>query len=271
MDTLTHVVIGGGIATLSMLDPVIAEAGLSPLIYASCILGSNAPDLDYFYKMKGKSAYYRNHRGFSHSIPMVIIWTLLISLLFVPFVSPAFLLHLAFWTYLSVQFHVISDILNIHGTQALRPFSSRWISLDAVPLFDFFIIVVHAAGFGAVLLGEPPGETFRNVYGILAVYITVRLAVSFSVKAHLRAHFKNAERIKIVPSMNLWSFRVIIETKKILFLVSTQWEVLSSIPYSANPLRWKTVFNFPYKMKRSPISFSALRSSFRRLSIEKTG
>ncbi|TYS18859.1 metal-dependent hydrolase [Rossellomorea vietnamensis] len=214
MDTLTHVIIGGGIASLSMLDPVIAESGITPFIYASCILGSNAPDLDYLYKIKGKSSYYRNHRGFSHSLPMVLVWTLLISLLFVPLASPVTLLHIAFWTYLSVQFHVISDILNIHGTQALRPFSAKWLSLDAIPLFDFFILALHAGGFAAIGLGEPPGESFLIVYEILGFYFGIRLLVSFSVKKHLNAHFKNAGRIKIIPSMNLWSFHVIIETEE---------------------------------------------------------
>ncbi|MGM0845432.1 MAG: hypothetical protein ACQEUT_10670 [Bacillota bacterium] len=35
MDTLTNVVIGGGIASLSTLDPIIADAGISSIINAS--------------------------------------------------------------------------------------------------------------------------------------------------------------------------------------------------------------------------------------------
>ncbi len=213
MDTSTHMMYGVGLGSLAMIDPTIASSDITP-IYIACILGSNAPDFDYAFKLKGKSTYYKKHRGFSHSLPMIPLWAVLISICFLPIYSLEYVLHLFAWTYLAVTIHVITDLFNIHGTQMLRPITSKWISFDAVPLFDTFVAIMHGVGFILVLTGSHPGSTFLLIYSGILVYYFFRLFWSYRIKKNIKLHFRNSTNLKMIPSMDLISWRIIIETDK---------------------------------------------------------
>ena len=80
MDTGTHLVFGLGLAGLAMTDPVVASnPPLFGAVLAGTIIGSQAPDLDGLLRLKSNALYIRNHRGISHSLPAVLIWTVLIT------------------------------------------------------------------------------------------------------------------------------------------------------------------------------------------------
>ena len=80
MDTTSHTIIGLGLGALSHIDPMAADsATFSYAILIGTVIGSNAPDFDYVYKLKGNSSYYRNHRGWSHSLLALPLWGLAVS------------------------------------------------------------------------------------------------------------------------------------------------------------------------------------------------
>src|SRR6056297_1840026 len=120
----------GGLATL---DPVVAESAVtSQGVLIGAIIGSQIPDIDTVLKLRNNAVYIRNHRGITHSIPAVLIWPLLILAVLYPFYPEANLLHLWIWTFLAVFLHVFVDIFNAYGTQAIRPFSSKWVALGVI-------------------------------------------------------------------------------------------------------------------------------------------
>lgn len=126
MDTGTHVVMGISLGGLALLDPVVsADPQMAHAVMIATIAGSQAPDIDTVLKLKNNAVYIRNHRGFTHSIPAVLFWSLLIPAVIFPFVPGANLLHLWLWTLLAVVLHVFVDIFNAYGTQAIRPFSKN--------------------------------------------------------------------------------------------------------------------------------------------------
>ncbi len=80
MDTGTHLVIGLGLAGLSQIDPsVSADTAATTAVFIGTVIGSQIPDVDGLLRFKGNATYIRNHRGRSHSLPALLLWTLLIT------------------------------------------------------------------------------------------------------------------------------------------------------------------------------------------------
>src|SRR3954464_948757 len=105
----------GGLATL---DPVIVSNHMTASsVLIGTIVGSQAPDIDTILKLRNNAVYIRNHRGITHSIPAVLLWPILISLVTFVFLPEANFLHLWLWTFLAVFLHVFVDIFNAYGTQ----------------------------------------------------------------------------------------------------------------------------------------------------------
>lgn len=148
MDTTSHILMGLGLGALAQINPVIANDDvLTQAVVLGTIIGSNAPDFDFMYLLKGKGSYYRNHRAWSHSLLALPLWSAAVSgIIFSLFNVPSFS-HLFFWTFLAVILHVFFDLFNVHGTQVLLPFSNKWIAFDSLPLFDPMISFVHILGF----------------------------------------------------------------------------------------------------------------------------
>jgi inner membrane protein len=107
LDSGTHLVIGLGLAGLAYIDPVVAsDATVSTAVLIGTVLGSQAPDSDTLLRFKSNAAYIKNHRGGSHSLPALVIWTLLISA-FLSFIFPQLpMLHVGMWVFIAVAFHL---------------------------------------------------------------------------------------------------------------------------------------------------------------------
>jgi inner membrane protein len=222
METSTHILFGGGIASLAYFDPALQEYSLP--VYVSCVLASNAPDFDYVFKLKGKSEYYKLHRGFSHSLFMLPFWAILITIVFAHYYPDiVFLQHLFVWNLGAVIVHVIMDVLNFHGTQVLRPFTDKWFSIDCIPLFDYFIFLLHLSGMTLSLTGFHPGETFLAIYLLLFLYILLRFAIRSYIYHQLTTHFLKSRVVKIIPNMDLYSWQVIIEGEENYILGRYTW------------------------------------------------
>src|SRR5690625_4308590 len=129
MDTGTHIVMGIALGGLATLDPVVSN---DPTLFNSVIVdtfvGSQSPYYDKIYKHKNNATYIRNHLVLTHSIPAVLILVILISSIIYLFVPHVNFLHLWLWTFLAVIIHVLVDIFNAYGTQAIRPFSNKWVA-----------------------------------------------------------------------------------------------------------------------------------------------
>jgi inner membrane protein len=212
MDTFSHIVIGFGIGALAQIDPAVSSnQTLSQAVMLGAVIGSNAPDFDFIYRFKGKGSYFRNHRALSHSLPALPLWGLLVSGLVYPFFPVSGFLHLFLWTFLAVILHVCFDLFNVHGTQILLPLSKKWISFDAIPLLDPYILMLHLLGFGLLYFYQT-GITFFIIYLFIFLYLAVRFLSALLTKRYLQQHFIKADRIKLIPRISLFKWDVIIET-----------------------------------------------------------
>ena len=183
MDSGTHFVMGIALGGLALADPVVASHPITfTAVIAGTILGSQAPDVDTVLKLRNNAVYIRHHRGITHSIPAVILWPLIITAILSLIFSDANILHLWMWTQLAVFLHVFVDIFNAYGTQALRPFSRKWVALGVINTFDPYIFGFHCVGILLWLLGTNPVLTFSIMYIIIVGYYILRFAVQKAIK-----------------------------------------------------------------------------------------
>ncbi|USK34425.1 metal-dependent hydrolase [Bacillus sp. F19] len=214
MDTGTHVVMGialGGLATLDPsvgTDPVTAQA-----VMIGAIAGSQAPDLDTVLKFRNNAKYIRNHRGITHSIPAVILWSVLITALLYWIFPRADLLHLAIWTSVAVVLHVFVDIFNAYGTQALRPFSQKWIALGMINTFDPILFLIYTAGIVVWIFGAPAGYTFLTVFIVAFGYYILRFIMKRRIVHKIHEKYGDVEKIIISPTMKFRKLRIAIISK----------------------------------------------------------
>lgn len=214
MDTATHIVMGISLAGLATLDPVVAnDPVLFNAVLVGTVVGSHAPDFDTVFKMKDNATYIRHHRGASHSIPAVILWGLIVSLgiyLFVPEVS---YFHLWLWTFLAVIIHVTVDLFNAYGTQALRPFSNKWIAKGFINTFDPYIFTLNVVGIVAWALGANPAYTWMTIYTVIILYYIKRYLDKREIVKKIKEHFPDTVEIATSPTLRQNDWRVAITTK----------------------------------------------------------
>ncbi|NGM84759.1 metal-dependent hydrolase [Paenibacillus sp. 7124] len=180
MDTATHFVMGFGLAGLSFVDPAVSsQPMLAGAVMLATVIGSQAPDADTALRLKSNAVYIRNHRGITHSLPFLLLWPGLITMV----LSPIFGLndarsvgHLALWSFIAVAIHVFSDLFNTYGTQAARPITERWIAWNIIHIFDPFIFGTHVAAIALWVTGLiPPAPLFVTLYIIIVLYYIWRI------------------------------------------------------------------------------------------------
>jgi len=214
MDSATHLVVGIGLAGLSHLDPLVAgDPSLAVAVYIGTIAGSQAPDLDTLLRLKSNAAYIRHHRGITHSLPAIIVWTMVITAIAAAITGTPHLSHLAFWTLIAVGIHVFQDLFNVYGTQALRPISERWIAWNIIHIFDPIIFTLLVIGILLWIMQiEAPQRIFGVVFTIIVFYYIWRtLAHAWLQRSLTRADtaFEEGERYTVFPTYKIGVWHVV--------------------------------------------------------------
>ncbi|CDQ42089.1 MULTISPECIES: metal-dependent hydrolase [Virgibacillus] len=207
MDTGTHIVMGVALGGLATLDPVVHnDPVLFNAVLVGTIVGSHAPDFDTVLKLKNNATYLRHHRGVTHSIPAVILWGILIAGLIHLFVPQVNLFHLWLWTAIAVVIHVFVDIFNAYGTQAYRPFTSKWVAHGFINTFDPYIFFLHIAGIAVWALGANPGYTWITIYSVILLYYIKRFIDKRAIVKKIKNYYPQVEQIATSPTIkqNYW-------------------------------------------------------------------
>jgi inner membrane protein len=219
LDTGTHVVMGIALGGLATLDPAVAAShATTTSVLIATIVGSQIPDIDTVLKLRNNAIYIRNHRGATHSIPAVILWPLLITAIIYLFYPNANLFHLWAWTFAAVFIHVFVDIFNAYGTQALRPFSAKWVALGVINTFDPVIFAIHIVGILIWVAGANPGYTFLIMYAVIIGYYIKRYQAKRRVLVEVRALIPDATDIIIAPTMRFHQWKIAAMNENIFFV-----------------------------------------------------
>ncbi len=216
MDSATHLVMGIGLAGLAQLDPAVAASpAATGAVMTATVIGSLAPDTDTVLRLRSNHVYVRHHRGLSHALPFLALWTgVAAATAWLCFGFEALAWHIVLaWSLLAVGLHVFVDLFNAYGTQALRPFHQRWIAWHIMPIFDPVIFTAHVLALLAWLVGvDSPGIWFAAVYGFLVLYYAIRVMTYFTLKNKLRHHDSANRydcRYQLVPTVYLWRWHIV--------------------------------------------------------------
>ncbi|MUT64703.1 metal-dependent hydrolase [Paenibacillus sp. NEAU-GSW1] len=204
MDSASHLLIGvtlGGLA-LALSDPAIgSHSSVMYGLFAATIVGSNAPDFDVAIRIRGHESYLLHHRGFSHSLPMLAMWPVLIApLLAYLFHAWDYVLLLFLWTMAGVMLHVFLDFFNAYGVQCFRPISKKWFHGDAIPIFDPIIFGLHLAGVLVWLFGVMAATVvFPLLYGVTFLFIGYRIVLHRLMLRKVRRRYGTSGHSFLIP------------------------------------------------------------------------
>ncbi|TDF98648.1 metal-dependent hydrolase [Paenibacillus piri] len=224
MDSATHLVIGFGLAGLAYIDPVVAaDPMVSTAVMIGTVIGSQAPDADTLLRLKSNAVYIKNHRGLSHSLPAVALWSALITMALMLMFRGLPVGHVAFWVFLAVAFHVFTDLFNTYGTQAMRPFSDKWISWNIIHIFDPVIFLSHIAAIflWTVHLADPE-LIFPILYSGLAVYYAWRSWYHYYLESQLYQKdptYSEGDRYYLIPTFRLQNWQIVKRKPKGRFML----------------------------------------------------
>ncbi|WP_028559865.1 metal-dependent hydrolase [Paenibacillus pinihumi] len=215
MDSGTHLVMGLGLGGLAMIDPAVSSSpAVFTAVMAGTIIGSQAPDLDGLLRIKSNAAYIKNHRGVTHSIPAIAIWTVLITVILqLLYKGTLPWLHVLGWVLLAVVLHVVTDLFNAYGTQAMRPFSDKWISWNIIHIFDPVIFASHIIALLLwAIFGAAPQIIFPLLYAGLVVYFIWRTSAQRRLMDELPKldpEHQRGESYILIPTISLQRWNLI--------------------------------------------------------------
>src|SRR5690625_1693164 len=143
---------------------------------------------------------------------MIFFWGLAISAIIYALSPQILFWHLLGWTTLAVSLHVLVDIFNAYGTQALRPFSKKWIALGIINTFDPYIFFLHLGGILAWMAGADPAYIWLTIYLVIALYYIKRFLDKREIVREIKSHFPDANHIATSPTVKQNEWRLAFDT-----------------------------------------------------------
>ncbi|HEY8528271.1 MAG TPA: metal-dependent hydrolase [Paenibacillaceae bacterium] len=220
MDTGTHLLFGLGLGGLALIDPYLAEHPSGQwAVMIGTVLGSQAPDADIVLKLKSYPVYLRHHRGISHSVPFLFVWTGLITAVVAALFPEVPWQRTAPWILLATAVHVATDLFNPYGTQGFWPFSRKWIAWSAVHIIDPVVFTAHLAAIALWMFGGTrvrPGALFAVLYAALALYFIWRVLERRRIGRRLPAQdpsHRPGDRYALLPTFSLGRWSVLKESE----------------------------------------------------------
>ena len=214
MDPLTHAVVGLSLAVL-MGEP----ASITNPAVLGCVAGAMIPDGDIVLQLKGDYAYLKNHRGASHSIPVLFVYAAalggLLSLIF----GFALFTKILLFSLLGCLSHIVLDITNSYGAQIFWPIYKKKVTLDLLLIYDPMLIFMALAIILPALNKHVPSA---YAIGAFMVYLSCRLLMKKHVKMKIVKNLGqdfDIKYLRVLPSMIgliKWHFIVKGNGKKII-------------------------------------------------------
>ncbi|SFL30980.1 metal-dependent hydrolase [Pelosinus propionicus] len=247
MDSFSHALVGIAIAGLSGHPLSISDP-----IYLATILGAQAPDFDIIAQIKGKFSYLRQHRAFSHSIPGLVLWSLLISAVLVIIMPQANFLSLLGWAFSGSLSHIVMDYFNTHGAAILWPIQKERKSVQLLNVFDpmLFALLLSLYAFEITMF-----TLSCFTFAILAAYILFRIALRKKAAKQLYQLFSHQDilQITVMPSLRrilFWDF--VLETKT-AYLVGELGSISPALKLHADLVKEKDISKFTLQAKKTKI------------------
>ncbi|MEW9668884.1 metal-dependent hydrolase [Ammoniphilus sp. 3BR4] len=205
MDTITHTLFG-----ITIYKAINKEEMTKPVKHSllfTSLIGSQIPDIDVISKWWDQEGLYLMwHRGITHSIFLVPVWALFLSVICY-YIWKVKDRRLFYTGLLAVFIHNTSDIFNAWGTGYLEPFSNMRLTFGTVPIIDFVVWTIILCGFIFTRLRKYPTHQVFKVVGLLiAVHFLIQSAHGFAIYQNMKGNY---DQIALAADFVPWNYKVI--------------------------------------------------------------
>jgi len=203
MDTITHALSG------ALLARATAPAGGGRLTtrarLVSGALTAAFPDSDFIIRFFTDPLTYLNlHRGITHSLVMLPLWAVLLSMLYAAFSRGRYHWRDFVWiTAACLAIHIAGDVITVYGTKVLAPFSDWKAIIANTFILDLWVTGILVAGLLASRLLRPARLVAGGAFLVLIGYISfqghLRGEVTALATAAARQAGINYHRLVVMP------------------------------------------------------------------------
>jgi inner membrane protein len=178
LDTLTHALSG------ALLARATAPAALRPeqlnirLRTTIGFLSAIFPDSDFILRLVDTLTYLNFHQGITHSIILLPLWAMLLSVL----LSYSTHKHYPWQAFfgivsLGIAIHILGDLFTAYGTMIFAPFTSWRISLPIIFVLDPYFSAIIVAGLVASFYLSAQRQIARITLIILVCYVGLQVTL----------------------------------------------------------------------------------------------
>ncbi|VAX33445.1 Hypothetical protein SAV1869 [hydrothermal vent metagenome] len=169
MDPVTHILTG---TLLSKCFPK-RKGSLATLVFAA-----NAPDLDYITYLWGADVFLRYHRGITHGIGCLVLFSLLMGFLMHGIFRKGFI-YFSVISFAGYGSHLILDLFNRYPVRIFSPLDWSKYSLDILFVIDPYIT-------GALLVGVILTMKKDNMRRLIAVATMILMSLYVAGRFYLK-------------------------------------------------------------------------------------
>ncbi len=165
------------------------------------ILAANLPDIDILFIIGGAEAYYKYHRGFTHSFFLIPVWGIIAALVGYYLSKKTLPLNVS-WLWFSgfVALHDLMDWVTSYGTKLLWPLTDKAYTIDLFPIVDPILILTMALASIFAAIKPAKRRSIVSVFLILlSFYTCFRIFSKVTSEALVRAQSGLIEQIYSFP------------------------------------------------------------------------
>jgi inner membrane protein len=217
MDTLTHALSGALLArVLGPARPASTEVSVARRMTIGG-LAAAFPDLDFVSAYLSPLGYLHHHRGVTHSLLMLPLWTVLLAWLFaLAWRDRAHWRTYAKLSAAGIAIHILGDLITNYGTQLFAPLSDAryaWSTTFIIDLWFSGIILAGLAASGVWRRSRMPAVVALAVLAsyVFFQYTQQRRAIAFGVE-YAATRGLHAARVTASPRpVSPYNWMVIVE------------------------------------------------------------
>ncbi|OIJ21550.1 hydrolase [Anaerobacillus alkalidiazotrophicus] len=205
MDTITHTLFG--LTLYGAVDKRKFSKEKKRALLFTTVVGSQIPDIDVISRLWDTEGQYQMwHRGITHSIFLVPVWAIVLTLLCYLFWRVKdrriFLMGA-----LSVFIHNTSDLFNAWGTGYFEPISNARITFGTIPIVDFVIWIIILLGFIlAKKVNFQSFKVYRIVWMAILIHVALQTGQGYIIYQQTNEHY---EQQALSASFIPWNFTLI--------------------------------------------------------------
>ena len=179
MDNVTHALAGAQIARATAPRDQRRPHAL-PLrrrVFVGALAGL-FPDIDVLASHLSPLAYLYHHRGVTHSVLLLPVWTVLLALLFAALwrFRPGWRAYLGVTAW-ALASHIVLDVITAFGTMVFAPLSDARVALSATFIIDLWFTGIVLAGLAASLVWRASRAPAVAAIAVLVGYVGLQIVL----------------------------------------------------------------------------------------------